>query len=297
MIIARIIGGLGNQMFQYAFGRRLALERGVPLKIDVSAFADYDLHGYALGRLAIEAEEAGAAEVAALTAVAPRFPENLVPRRLLPRFLRRSRRYHPQHVHEGEGFTYDPAVVEREGSLYIDGYWQSERYFAPAAATLRREFAVPTPLAGRNAEVADRIQAGPAISVHVRRGDYAADPKTRAIHGLLSLDYYAAAVAHLAERVEAPRYFIFSDDPAWAAANLDLPGEPVLVDHNDAATNYEDLRLMSLCDHHVIANSSFSWWGAWLNASAEKIVVAPARWVADPSKPCPDVCPEAWVRL
>ena len=297
MIITRIIGGLGNQMFQYAFGRRLALERDVPLKLDVSAFETYALHGYALEHLALEPVAATAAEVEALTAVAPRFPENVIPRKALPRFLRRSRRYAPQHVVEREGFRYDPSVLERTGSLYLDGYWQSARYFEPVADTIRADFQVPTPLAGRDAEVAGQIEAATAVSVHVRRGDYADDPKTRAIHGLCSLEYYAAAVAHIADAVADPRYFVFSDDPAWAAENLALPGDPVLVDHNDAATNYEDLRLMSLCDHHVIANSSFSWWGAWLNPSPDKIVVAPATWVADPSKACADVCPADWVRL
>ena len=301
MIIARIIGGLGNQMFQYAFGRRLAQERGVPLKLDVSGFATYALHGYALERLSVEVVEATRDEIEALTAVSPRFPENVIPRRFLPRFLRRSRRLNPQHIVEREGFRYDPSVLERPGSLYLDGYWQSERYFAPIADTIRAEFDVPTPLAGRNAEVAAQIEQATAVSVHVRRGDYADDPKTRAIHGLCSLEYYAAAVQHAAEHLAGggvePRYFVFSDDPAWAAEHLALPGEPVLVDHNDAATNYEDLRLMSLCDHHVIANSSFSWWGAWLNPSPDKLVVAPAAWVADPSKACPDVCPAAWARL
>jgi hypothetical protein len=297
MIVTRIIGGLGNQMFQYALGRRLSIERGEPLKLDTSGFETYTLHGLALDHLALEGPRAEAEEIRALTHVPPRFPENLVPRKWLPRALRRSRRFAPRHYVEREGFRFDPAVLAAPSPLYLDGYWQSERYFETIPDVIRSDFTVPTPLAGRDAEIADLIADSKAVSLHVRRGDYASDPKTREIHGLCSLDYYAAAVAHMAGHVDEPRYFVFSDDPTWAAANLVLPGEPVFVDHNGADTNYEDLRLMSLCRHHVIANSSFSWWGAWLNEQTDKVVVAPRRWVGDPSLACPDICPPDWVRL
>ena len=135
------------------------------------------------------------------------------------------------------------------------------------------------------------------MSLHVRRGDYASDPNASAVHGLCSLDYYAAAVAHIGRFVPRPRYFVFSDDPTWASEHLKLPGDTVIVEHNDGATSYEDLRLMSRCRHHVIANSSFSWWGAWLNPRADKIVVAPSRWLAETTRACPDICPTSWVRL
>ena len=295
MIVVRILGGLGNQMFQYALGRRLALERGEPLLLDTTGFETYTLHDLALDHLSIDVPRATPAQVAHLTKVAPRFPENLIPRSWLPRALRRGRRTGPHHLLESQGFTYDPRVIEAPSPLYLDGYWQSERYFAPIADQIRRDFAVRTPLAGENLRVAEQIDAATAVSLHVRRGDYAADPVTRERHGLCPVSYYEKALAHVVGQVPDARLFVFSDDPDWAAQNLPVPDDAVLVRHNDASTNYEDMRLMSRCRHHIIANSSFSWWGAWLNASPEKIVVAPMRWMAD--EPAPDVCPPDWVRL
>ena len=297
MIVMRIIGGLGNQMFQYALGRRLSLEREEPLRLDTTGFATYELHALALDHLAIQAEPATPEEVRQLTEVPPRFPENVIPRRWLPRALRRSRRLAPTHLVERQGFHFDPDVLAHPSPLYLDGYWQSERWFAPVADQIRTDFQVPTPLAGRDREVADAIDEGLAVSLHVRRGDYAADAKTRATHGLCPISYYEKALAHLDEALGTYRVFVFSDDPAWVAEHLPLPEDRVLVDHNDASTNYEDLRLMSRCHHHIIANSSFSWWGAWLNPREDKIVVAPRQWLGDPDVATPDVCPASWVRL
>ncbi|MDA1194385.1 MAG: alpha-1,2-fucosyltransferase [Planctomycetota bacterium] len=297
MIVVRILGGLGNQMFQYAFGRCLSARRGEPLRLDTSAYATYALHGYALDQLALDPVLATAEDVRALTAVTPGFPENVIPRRLLPRFLRRGRRYAPTHIREVEGFRFDPSMLATPLPAYFDGYWQSALYFEPVADAIRADFAVRAPLAGRNAELAEAVVGDDAVSIHVRRGDYANDENTRAVHGLCSLDYYRVAVEYIQTHVPAPRWFVFSDDPAWAAEHLKLPGTVVGVDHNGAAHAAEDLRLMSRCRHHVIANSSFSWWGAWLDPRPDKIVVAPRRWMADPTRACPDVCPPTWVRL
>jgi hypothetical protein len=135
-----------------------------------------------------------------------------------------------------------------------------------------------------------------AISLHVRRGDYANNPKTKATHGLCSLDYYQASVRQMAQKVARPHFFIFSDDMEWVQGNLKIDFPCVFVEHNRGAESYNDMRLMSLCKHHIIANSSFSWWGAWLNPNMEKIVIAPRKWFASQTA-VPDLFPAGWIIL
>jgi hypothetical protein len=124
-----------------------------------------------------------------------------------------------------------------------------------------------------------------------------ADPKTRAVLGPCSLDYYRSAARHVAERVATPEFFVFSDDIAWARDNLDIAFPCHFIDDNRGMESYNDMRLMSLCRHHILANSSFSWWGAWLNPRADKIVVAPGRWFVGGERRVDDLVPQGWVTL
>ena len=135
------------------------------------------------------------------------------------------------------------------------------------------------------------------MSLHIRRGDYVSNAKIAGVHGTIALDYYARAAALIAERAGGdPVFFVFSDDPAWAAANLTLGWPTRIVDHNGARAS-EDLRLMAACRHHIIANSSFSWWGAWLSPAADKTVVAPQPWFRDPALDDSTIVPQGWIRL
>ena len=188
--------------------------------------------------------------------------------------------------------------MNKRGELYLDGYWQSEKYFKGAVEAIRRELIVQKELEGKNLEIAGMIkEVAQPVSIHIRRGDYVSDKKTNQVHGLCSLDYYESAINRLTETFSSPHFFVFSDDQNWVKENLKLNLPATYVDHNDAATNFEDLRLMSLCKHNIIANSSFSWWGAWLNADSEKVVIAPSKWFADNNMNSQDVCPEVWVRI
>ena len=277
MVISQVIGGLGNQMFQYAAGRALALRLGGDLALDVSTFENYTLHqGFELTRV---------------FAMSPAIVSGPDLRRMLgwqhsplvgsllsrrPFAALRSRRFVSEpHFHHWKGFD------QLGGDVYLVGYWQSEKYFKPVAAQIREDFQFKLPLESQNAELADRLSHTQAVSLHVRRGDYASNPKATSTHGLCSLDYYRAAVEHVAGKVEKPEFFIFSDDIDWVRANLLLDFPHHFVANNQGPASYIDMRLMSLCSHHVIANSSFSWWGAWLNPRPEKIVVAPRRWFAN----------------
>jgi hypothetical protein len=195
-------------------------------------------------------------------------------------------------------FTFQPKVLGQRPPAYLDGYWQSEKYFGDVADVIRKDFTVKRAPSAANAAWLDRIGATVSVSIHVRRGDYVTNADANKFHGTCGIDYYQRAVQMLSSRLGGrPEFFVFSDDPAWVRANLDLGSHPHhYVTNNDAQTNYEDLRLMSSCRHHIIANSTFSWWGAWLNASPDKVVVAPRRWFRADEMDDRDLVPSGWVR-
>lgn len=292
MIIANLIGGLGNQMFQYASGRALSLRLSEPLRLDVSGFAGYGLHqGFELSRVfACNPEIATEEEVLDLLGWRASWHARRILMRPSLAMLHGTRLVVEPHFHYWLG------IKEVSHNAYLAGYWQSEKYFSDASETIRADFTFRHPLSRKNAELAGKIGQTMAVSLHVRRGDYVSDTKANAAHGLCSLEYYRAAVLHMAEHVERPEFFVFSDDIAWVKENLKIDFPCRYVDHNQGAESYNDMRLMSLCRHHVIANSSFSWWGAWLNPNPEKIVVAPRKWFAD-DKHVEDLYPAGWVLI
>lgn len=292
MIITHIIGGLGNQMFQYAVGRALSLECGQLLRLDVSDFADYKLHqGFELynifnyaAEIATEAEVRSILGWQFLTGI-----RQLVARPSLAMIRRRGFVVEPH-------FHYWPEIRNVPQDCYLAGYWQSEKYFQKVASVIRDDFIFKTPLINRNAEFAEQIGQVNAVSLHIRRGDYIKNPKNVATYGLCTLDYYRAAIQHVYERIEQPYFFIFSDDIIWVKDNLKIDLPCLYIDHNYGAESYNDMRLMSLCRHHIIANSSFSWWGAWLNPFPEKIVVAPKKWFVNENN-IEDLYPQGWMVL
>jgi len=280
MIIVRLSDGLGNQMFQYAFGRALSARHGVPLRLDLSAYRHERKRSYGLNRfLTLEA-----------------FVTDEEARCVVTRPLASTEPWWSQPVVKEPHFHYDDNVTRVPSSGYFVGYWQSERHFRDLAALIRLEFTPKQPLAGVNLDVARMIASRNAVSLHVRRGDYVSDRTVNTLHGVCSLDYYRSAVAHVAARVEKPEFFVFTDDPDWTRANLKLDFPAYLVTQNQDAP-VEDLRLMTLCRHHIIANSSFSWWGAWLGERPGQVVCAPQRWFGTYPHDTRDLVPERWVRL
>lgn len=292
MITVRLMGGLGNQMFQYATGRALALRRGVPLRLDLGWFADQapqdTPRGYELDVFALDE----AVEKAVVPLPEPRTRLQLARVRLGEALGRRSQ------VIRQRGTGFDPAVLDAPDGSHLVGYWQSERFFADAAETLRRrDFTARAPLSPSAAALRDEIAAVPgAVSLHVRRGDYVTNPHAERYHGVLGVDYYACAVDLVAERVADPRLFVFSDDPDWCAANLDLGLPATIIGDGEGRAAWEDLLLMSVCEHHVIANSSFSWWGAWLAPRDDAVVVAPQQWAQDTGTDFSAVYAQGWLR-
>ena len=274
MIITRIIGGLGNQLFQYAAARRLSLLHQTTLKLDTTGFEHYDWHDYSLGPFCIQEEFATQRDIAKIHETS----EN--------RSIFTESTLNP----------YDPNILKTPKNVYLGGYWQSEKYFIDIQDVIRREFTIHYEQDHQSQMIAEIIVRTQSVSLHVRRGNYVSNPGVNRVHGTCSLEYYRQCIAKITETVMRPHFFIFSDDPPWVRQNLRLEYPTTYVSHNDATKDYEDLRLMSLCKHHIIANSSFSWWGAWLNPKPDKIVLAPSKWFNEPYN-TQDLLPETWLRI
>lgn len=294
MLIVKLKGGLGNQLFQYAFGRALSLRNEQSLILDITHFdavrsgetpRDYRLHHYAISA---KTEVPQAARKLLRMA-----KKNKLMKSSLVRSL-----FEIRSITE-KGFEYrdiEPARASR-GIWYYDGYWQAPRYFEEIRQTLLQELTPVVAAEDKNAETLGWIKNSSAVSLHVRRGDYVANPAANAFHGLCGLDYYRAAMDHMEKLIASPTYYVFSDDIGWARENIRTRYPTVFVEHNDDRAAHEDLRLMSQCHHHIIANSSFSWWGAWLSPNPDKKVIAPKRWFLDDSMNCTDLIPSSWIRM
>lgn len=292
MVIVGLSGGLGNQMFQYAAGRALALARAQPLKLDVSGFESDGFHRqFELARVFDCATDvAGAAD---LRAVLGWQSWGAVRRALLRPAIARLRA--GAYVVEPH-FHYWPGLSNAPDNCYLSGYWQSWKYFAAAEETIRADFRYAQLPGVCDAAVLEHIAAVDAVSVHLRRGDFADDATVKAKHGLCPPAYYHAASRYVAARVARPHFFVFSDDIEWTKCNLQLDFPCSFVDHNHGTGSCNDLRLMSACRHHICANSTFSWWGAWLDHRPDKIVIAPRRWFAS-AIDASDLIPGSWVTL
>ena len=297
MIIAKLMGGLGNQMFQYAAARRLANANNAELKLDISflesAQKGYIARVYELGSLNITAAIASSREVAEFTGRGKSHSENLL------RFFLRSIGLNKQRatVYKELHFHFDPQVLHLPDDTYLEGYWQSEKYFKDIGEIIRKEFTVKYPLEGKNLELSEMLAGSDSVGIHIRRGDYVTDQKTRRVHGACGLDYYYTCVEEASKAIERPRFFIFSDEPAWVKENFSIPFSTTFVEHNPPDKGYEDLRLMGLCKHQIIANSSFSWWAAWLNRNPHKRIFAPKTWLQDRRHDTKDVIPDTWLKI
>lgn len=292
MIVSRLIGGLGNQMFQYAVARALADRTRSKLVLDVSQFADYNVHGFGLDALRVRGR---LQRESALPPPAPP-PEHPMVRRAkrLWRWITRTR---PLVVYRERSFAFDGEVLQQRPPLLLEGYWQSEKYFLPAADAIRRDFSLAGEPDAANRAMLAQMQQTCAVSLHVRRGDYVTNPTAAAFHGSCSPEYYQRAVDHIASRCGPLTLFVFSDDQDWVRRNMQFAHPTVHVDCNPPERGAWDMHLMKHCRHHVIANSSFSWWGAWLNPSPDKVVVAPRQWFTDAAIDTSDLIPASWVRM
>jgi hypothetical protein len=289
-IIIRLAGGLGNQLYLYAFGRSLSLQTGRPLLLETRNTSRDKFRNYELSVFNIQAQH-----VDILTQWCTRWAASYSTGKLFRTICPLAWNY---KIIRDKNAGFDLSVFDLEaGTIVIEGYWQSFKYFEPYEDVIRTEFTFKTGPDMQNARMIEEIQDVQSVAVHVRRGDYITNPNNFASLGLCPLEYYEDANDFIEQHVKNPHFFIFTDDPEWAREHMKFSGPTKVVDHNLGKADYEDLRLMTHCRHFIIANSSFSWWGAWLASNPDKIVIAPKTWFMTDSFPPEDRIPGGWIRL
>lgn len=284
-IIIPLVGGLGNQMFQYAAASAVAEKCNVPLKLDLSWFETSTDRNYALYPFNIKAEIIDSNKKSLGLPVGD-FA-------WLSNFFKK---YSNNIFHESS-FRFDPKINEVGAPATLNGYFQSEKYFRRIKNKIKSDFQLAKEPEQKTLDVLDHIKNSEAICLHVRRGDYISDKKTNSYHGVCSLDYYELGLEKASSGMSSPHCFIFSDDPEWVKNEFRIDIPSTVVDIHSANEAHEDLRLMSACQSFVIANSSLSWWGAWLGQDLNKTVIAPKRWFAEQSIDTSDLIPKDWLRI
>ena len=284
MQIVWCLGGLANQMMQYAFARRIELD-GYKVKLDLRGFANYGLHnGYELDRVfKVKILAATENEIVSIR------------KRKLTRNIRKLLGFRSTII-QPKDFRFSESYLPQKDNNYISGFWNSEKFFLPYKSQIIKDFTFPKLTEPHNISLRKNIIAENSISMHVRRGDYVNNP----LHGnVCSKNYYHNAIEFFKKKISAPCFYIFSNDINWCKENLSKILESfsvIYVTGNNADNSYRDMQLMSLCRHNIIANSAFSWWGAYLNANEDKIVVAPDKWF-NTDKDQSDIVPEGWIQL
>jgi hypothetical protein len=274
-------GGLGNQMFQYALGLRLSEKYSEPLYFDLTDYRQQDLRKFELGVFGIDNKEINAAT---------RFYYNN-----LINLISRLGIKHKKVFYE-KSLAFDGNVFKIPHPVYFKGFFQSYKYFSGIEAEVRRRFSFINALDEGNRLIAAEIRAANSVSLHIRRGDYVFWDKHDSSHVLCDLDYYEKAMDLMKQKTRACKFFVFTDDPDWIRSTFTF--DYTLVEGNVATNSWKDMYLMSLCKHHIIANSTFSWWGAWLNPSAGKMVIVPKRWFGNEmNKEMEHLSPPEWIRM
>lgn len=294
MIIVHLNGGLGNQLFQYALGRRLSKERNVLLRFDLDAYQNQnELRTYKLNHFRVKGRPASTFDMAR---VSPQKASSL-PGKIFYHLFRQKNFIETAIIVEKQR-TFEPKILQVPKNAYLRGYWQTEKYFRDIRGLLLTELQLIDAPDERNLSMTTLIQrSSPSVSIHIRRGDYVSNPSASRFHGLLPLDYYYKAMQFVKGKIAKPHFFVFSDDIPWAKQNLKIDDPITFVDHNTAESDHFDFALMSRCNHHIVANSSFSWWSAWLADSPDKIIIAPRQWYVIQDDTRRDLIPETWFRL
>jgi hypothetical protein len=285
MIYSRIRGGLGNQLFQYCIARSLADKLGTNLGLDIRDFNQDSPYLMGLENFNIRADFN---------------PPGMIKhkRNGYIKYLIDIICGNHKFVYNEPHLSFDKNFISLPDKSYLKGYWQSEKYFKNNKSNILNDLKIITDQSSQNKKISKQIANNISVSLHIRRGDYISNSAYNAAHGTCDLRYYENAVSYIIKNIGKNfNIFAFSDDPEWVYSNLKLPVDICYVNNNSSEYNYEDLRLMSECNHNIIANSSFSWWGAWLNTNKNKTVIAPSIWYADQSIVNNDIIPENWVRI
>ena len=270
-----VTGGIGNQMFLYAL--YLAMQaKGINVQLDISLYNYVKMHnGYELDRIF---------DCSSLL---------VNKQKLHILWLRVLLRFKPKHL-----LLSDDGIINMQifntYCKYIAGYWQSERYFEDCIAKVHQAFTFKN-IDFINQQIAQEMHMCNSVSLHIRRGDYIG---MKEYEGICTEEYYANAIAYIERQVKAPFYYVFSNDIEWTELFISKMGIPhLIIGHNTGVDSYKDMYLMTQCKYNIVANSSFSWWGAWLNSYNDKIVIAPKIWINTLNDKYSNIVPEEWIRI
>lgn len=288
MIISKLQGGIGNQMFQYAAGKSLAQVHSTELALDLTSFKKTN-RTFDLNLLSIEN-------------VLKFKNKNKLNKLLwkdwkkyLPSYL--SIKNKKIEIYSEPHFYYDKDFYSNPADCYLEGYWQSEKYFKTIANEIRSEYNLNDSSQYENSNIVTKILKHPSVGIHIRRGDYVSDTVTNKLHGVLDNSFYTKAAGILNSKIISPKFYVFTDDKKWVRRHFKFDYTFELVD--EKWEPIYDMFLMSKCCHQIIANSSFSWWAAWLNKNKNKIVVAPKKWFKNKyrNEQTIDLIPIDWLRI
>lgn len=291
MVTILLSGGLGNQMFQYAAAKALAKRLNVPLYINLYSLTKRTKatsRSYGLDIFEIDTPIKSSVKGKLLIKMRPFIQQHRSFFQLLGFFT------------DIYALQYEPAVESIKGDIMMSGYFQSEQYFKDIKSDLLKDFRFKKPLDGMNIELSNQIVNSESVAIHIRRGDYITDKGASQNFVTCGKEYYQKAIEYITNKISNPQFYIFSEDMEWVKENLSFGEYPTsYIDWNRGKDSYRDMQLMSMCKHNIIANSSFSWWAAWLNQNTKKIVVAPEKWFLEEFKNgfLNDFYPKGWIKI
>jgi len=297
MKIVKLKGGLGNQMFQFAFAKSLELKQKEIVKLDMDFFEIYKSHnGLEIDKLFNIPNFSNKKEIQKFKGLYfywlnKEWSIKTIEKKILGKNILYKPKYN--YIIEKNINKFNKTYLELKGDYYFEGYFQSYKYFQQYNDEIRKIFAFPKIVDKENLEILKKIKNTNSISLHIRRGDYLT--KNSQLN-VLTMDYYKNAIQYILKNAKKPVFFIFSDDIKWCKKEFDFLNEKYFIDWNKKNKSFIDMQLISLCKHNIIANSSFSWWSAWLNKNPNKIVVCPKFWFIDVINNT-DRCLEEWKRI
>ncbi|MBB4037428.1 hypothetical protein GGR21_003345 [Dysgonomonas hofstadii] len=291
MVNIILSGGLGNQMFQYATARALAERLQTCLVLDSHTFGrktEATARNFELSIFNINYPVKSTFKGTFLIKAYP--------------FIQKYRGFFQKlgFFTDTYAILYQPVFERLRGNITMFGYFQNEQYFKNIASVLQNDFTFRQPLTDKNLELAEKIKAGNSVAMHIRRGDYLTNKSAISNFVTCDINYYRKAIDHISLQIVNPEFYIFSDDTDWVKNNINFVNHPVsFIDWNRGDKSYIDMQLMSICKHNIIANSSFSWWGAWLNENPDKVVIAPGKWFREEKKNnlLDSFYPKGWIKI
>ncbi|WP_289023309.1 alpha-1,2-fucosyltransferase [uncultured Salegentibacter sp.] len=292
MIVTKITGGLGNQMFQYAVALILAKKNKTSIYIDDTFYQNNNSGTIRNFELPLFKHN--------LNVATPDLISDFTSLSVWNKLKREAGLNYPK-IHNEKNFAFDKKTLELQAPVYLQGYFQSYKYFKGFEKQICDFFSFPENRKDeQDKKILTNLKYINSVAVHVRRGDYITDKKTQKFHGNCTKEYYLEAIETIAKQTANPYFFFFSDDPDWGEQNFNhLPYNITFVTQNQGKDSWKDMMLMSSCKHNIIANSSFSWWGAWLNRNPDKIIIAPKKWFAFSKKESDnlDLIPLEWIKI